>query len=84
MLNMVLQIIASLPDETSADAWSLWRSVRSFPTACAPAPQSALSRKTSEHAQRLARRLKYGLTEEQKAPEKASALKRRFAADFRR
>lgn len=73
MLNMVLQIIASLPDETSADALVTLAIGPEFSDRVRAGAQSALSRKTSEHAQRLARRLKYGLDEEQKAPEKASA-----------
>lgn len=73
MLSMVIQIISALPDDTSADTLVSLATSQEFSEAVRGAAQIALNRKTSEHAQRLARQLKYGLIEEQKAPAKASA-----------
>jgi HEAT repeat protein len=73
MLNMVMQIVAALPDDTSADTLVNLATSQEFPDGVRACAQLALNRKTSEYAQRLARQLKYGLPEEQKAPAKASA-----------
>lgn len=73
LLNIVMQIVAAMPDDISADTLVNLATNREFSEGVRAAAQQALNRKTSEHAQRLALRLKYGLVEEQKEPEKASA-----------